>query len=40
MNKIYKKTKEKIKKHNLLFVIFIAIRAYSLYFLNRNILKK
>ena len=35
MNKIYKKTKEKIKKHNLLFVIFIAIRAYSLYFLNR-----
>ena len=35
MNQIIQKTKEKIKKHNLLFVIFIAVRAYSLYFLNR-----
>ena len=35
MNKIYKKTKEIIEKHNLLFVIFIAIKAYGFYFLNK-----
>jgi len=34
MNKIYKKMKEIIEKHKLLFIIFISIRAYSLYFLN------
>ena len=35
MNKNYKKIKEKIEKHHLLFVIFVVIRAYGIYFLNR-----
>jgi len=34
MNKIYKKMKENIEKHNPLFVILIVIRAYSFHFLN------
>jgi hypothetical protein len=35
MNKIYQKTKEKIKNNHFLFVTLVIIRAYSLYFINR-----
>jgi len=35
MNKIYKKTKENIIKNHFLFIVLIAIRAYSVYFLNK-----
>ena len=35
MNKIYKKTKENIKNNNFLFIVFITIRAYGIYFLNK-----
>jgi len=35
MNKIYQKTKEKIKHHHFLFTIFVTIRAYGIYFLNK-----
>ena len=35
MNKIYKKTKENIKKNHFLFIVLIAIRAYGIYFLNK-----
>jgi hypothetical protein len=35
MNKIYQKTKEKIKNHHFLFTVFVTIRAYGIYFLNK-----
>jgi len=35
MNKIYQKTKENIKNNNFLFIVFITIRAYGIYFLNK-----
>ena len=35
MNKIYQKTKEKIKKYNFLYIVLITIRAYGIYFLNK-----
>jgi hypothetical protein len=35
MNKIYQKTKEKIKNNNFLFIVLINIRAYVIYFLNK-----
>jgi hypothetical protein len=35
MNKIYQKTKAKIKHHHFLFTIFVTIRAYGIYFLNK-----
>ena len=35
MNKIYKKTKEKIKNSNFLFIVLKTIRDYSFYFLNK-----
>jgi hypothetical protein len=35
MNKIYQKTKVKIKNSNFLFIVLITIRAYGLYFLNK-----
>jgi len=35
MHKIYQKTKDKIKNNNFLFIVFIAIRAYGIYFLNK-----
>ena len=35
MNKIYKKTKENIKKNHFLFIVLITIRAYGIYFLNK-----
>ena len=35
MHKIYKKTKEKIKNNDFLFIILKTIRAYGFYFLNK-----
>jgi hypothetical protein len=35
MNKIYKKTKEKIKNNNFLYIVLKTIRDYSFYFLNK-----
>jgi len=35
MNQIYQKMKEKIKKNQFLFIVFITIRAYGVYFFNR-----
>jgi len=35
MNKIYQKTKGKIKNHHFLFTVFVTIRAYGIYFLNK-----
>jgi len=35
MNKIYQKMKEKVKNYNFLFFLIVAIRSYSIYFLNK-----
>ena len=35
MNKIYKKTKEKIKNNNFLFIVLKTVRAYGFYFINK-----
>ncbi len=35
MNTIYQKMKEKIKNNHFLFTVFVTIRAYGIYFLNK-----
>ena len=35
MNKIYQKTKEKIKQYTFLYTVLINIRTYVIYFLNK-----
>ena len=35
MNTIYQKMKEKIKNNHFLFTVFVTIRTYGIYFLNK-----